>query len=383
MSDFWSWAGKTIATTQQTLDQASKKTEQVAQEAREALDHAASETRKAAQAAASTVTERVADAAAKVAGEDSAVAQKATELHEAVADAAPEESFDLRSLPEASRAAFYGALFAMAALDGSIDKEELELIFDLLDLDGLSEGTRRAIQGYLIQPPALLDALQVFVHGDAAMRYGLMVNLIEVALANDLIAPEQREAITAAGLLLQVSPTQVEAIEQFVRRMRDLRLRGLDDSYAAEAAKQAAAGLSAVGVPIAAVYLSGSVIGFSAAGITSGLAALGLGLGMVPGIGVAILLGTGVYMGVSYLLDAGGYRAKERLRAEATRKAQLVIQHLQETINVLIERVEALEGAAATASANADAIRELGARLLALQQLLVRRQSQSASAGQH
>jgi hypothetical protein len=214
------------------------------------------------------------------------------------------------------------------------------------------------------------------------MRYGVMVNLLEVALANDLIAPEQREAIATAGQVLQVSPAQVEAIEQFVRRMRDLRLRGLNDNYAAEVAKQAAAGLSAVGVPIAAVYLSGSVIGLSAAGITSGLAALGLGLGMVPGIGVAILLGTGIYMGVSYLLDAGGHREKERLRAEAARKAQLVILQLQETINVLIERVLTLEGAAATAAANANAIRELNARLLALQQLLARRQSQSASAGQ-
>lgn len=381
MSDFWSWAGRTIASTQQTLDQAAKKAEQVAQEAHEVLDHAADETRKAVQGAASTVTERVADTAAKVAGEDSAVAQKAAEIHEAVAGTTDVGSLDLAALPEASRAAFYGALLAMAALDGSIDKEELELIFDLLDLDGLSDGTKRAIQGYLIQPPALLDALQVFVHGDAALRYGLMVNLIEVALANDLIAPEQRQAITAAGQLLQVSPAQVEAIEQFVRRMRDLRLRGLDDNYAAEAAKQAAAGLSAVGIPIAAVYLSGSVIGFSAAGITSGLAALGLGFGMVPGIGIAILLGTGMYMGVSYLLDAGGHREKERLRAEAARKAQLVIQHLQETINALIDRVQVLEGAAATVSANAEAIRELNGRLRALQQLLARRQTSSGSAG--
>jgi hypothetical protein len=163
--------------------------------------------------------------------------------------------------------------------------------------------------------------------------------------------------------------------------MRDLRLRGLDDNYAAEAAKQAAAGLSAVGIPIAAVYLSGSVIGFSAAGITSGLAALGLGLGMVPGIGVAILLGTGMYMGVSYMLDAGGHREKERLRTEAARKAQLVIQHLQETINVLIDRVQALEGAAVTAAVNGEALRELNARLRALQQLLARRQIQSGSAG--
>lgn len=374
MGDFWSWAGRTIASAQQTIEQAAKKAEQLAHDAQQALDSGVAETRKVAHDAVSGVTERVAASAAKVAGEDSSIAQKAADLHEAVAGVTPIGSLDLGSLPEASRAAFYGALFAMALLDRSIDKEELELIFDLFDLDRLSTGTIQTIQGYLLQPPALTDALQPFVHSDVAIRYGLMVNLIEVALANDLIARKQRQAIAAAGQLLAISEDQVAAIEQFVRKMRVLRLRGLDDSYAAEAAKQAVAGLSAVGVPIAAVYLSGSVIGLSAAGITSGLAALGLGLGMVPGIGVAVLLGTGIYLGVSHLLDAGGKRDKERMRAEAARKAQLVIKYLQETIKVLSQRVQTLQVAAA---ANAETIHELNDRLRALQQLLARRQDQS------
>ena len=66
----------------------------------------------------------------------------------------------------------------------------------------------------------------------------------------------------------------------------------ISDSQIANHAKTLAAKASAVGMPIAAVYLSGSVVGLSASGITSGLAALGLGgvLGlssMVTGIGTA------------------------------------------------------------------------------------------------
>ena len=76
---------------------------------------------------------------------------------------------------------------------------------------------------------------------------------------------------------------------------------------------------SAVGVPVAAVYLSGSVTGLSAAGVTSGLAALGLGgvLGlsaMVSGIGVAIIGGVGAYKAVQWVM--GGTERDRAFRRE-------------------------------------------------------------------
>jgi hypothetical protein len=113
----------------------------------------------------------------------------------------------------------------------------------------------------------------------------LIVDLVDLAWANDLVSPEQRYALEMAERELRITAAQVAAIEQFVGRLKTIRERGMDDSYAAAATKQAAASLAAVGAPIAAVYLSGSVLGLSAAEITSGLAALGLGLGMAPRIG--------------------------------------------------------------------------------------------------
>jgi len=337
MPDFWDWASRTIAATQQTLEQAA----QVAQDA--------------VQGAADTVSRGVTDAAAWVAGDPAA------------------QPLDLTALPEAQRAAFYGALFAMAAADGTINKDELQQIFTLIDLDGVSAGGRRAIQGYIVQPPRLLDTLQALSLGDEVLRYRLMVDLVDVAWANDLVAPEQRYALEVAGRELRITAAQLAAIEQFVGQLRRLRERGIDDSYAAAATKQAAASLAAVGVPLAAVYLSGSVIGLSAAGITSGLAALGLGLGMVPGIGVAILVGTGIYLGVSRMLDAGG---PAQLRAAAERKATLANRNLQETISLLSEHVQQLQ----RAGSDAETTRELSQRLRALQQILAKRQRQAGTA---
>lgn len=337
------------------FEQTRRALERATRDAERALTQAASETQKALQAAAETTTRGLSDATAQ--------------LHAAVAGETTSPPLNLATLPPASRAAFYGALFAMANADGAIDKDELAHIVALLDVEDLPTGVRAALQHYLIEPPRLLDTLRACGDGDDALRYGLMVNLVGVAWANDLIAPEQRYALTVAQQHLRIDDAQLAAIEAFVQQAQAVRHRGVDDRAAAESLKQATAGLTAVGVPVAAVYLSGSVIGLSAAGITSGLAALGLGLGMVPGIGVAVLLGVAAYLGVTRLLGGGD----EHLIDSARRKAQLVDQHLQETADLLSAHIAGIERGAAGASTPGPSLAELQARLRALQQIIAKR----------
>jgi hypothetical protein len=265
-------------------------------------------------------------------------------------------------------------LFAMAAIDGSIDKDELKAIFEVVDFDGLSPESQRVVRGYLLSPPGLAEALAPFREAEETFRFSLMVNLVEVAWANDVVAPEQCQALIEAQEILDVSNAQLVAIDGFVRKVRVVRTRGLNDNYAADVVKSAAAGLPAVGIPIAAVYFSGSVVGLSAAGITSGLAALGLGFGMVPGIGVAIIAGTIVFVGLSQVFDIGGKRKKEKARKEVVRKAQFVIRNLQQMIDTLAEQMRELQKAAADAEANREAIRMLNERMAALKQLIAQRE---------
>jgi uncharacterized tellurite resistance protein B-like protein len=236
------------------------------------------------------------------------------------------------------RVAYYGALFAMADIDGSIDKDEFEAILEVVDFDGLSPESQRVVRGYFLSPPSLAETLAPFREAEETLRFSLMVNLVEIAWANDVVAPEERQALIEAQEILDVSNAQLVAIDDFVRKVRVVRARGLNDNYAADAVKRAAAGLLAVGIPIAAVYFSGTVIGLSAAGITSGLAALGLGFGMVPGIGVAIIAGTIVFVGLSHVFDIGGKHRKEKALKEAVREAQIVIRNLQQTMDMLVER---------------------------------------------
>lgn len=290
------------------------------------------------------------------------------------------DTLDPTALSVEDQKAFYGSLFAMAAADDTVEREEMELIFETLDLEGLDEEDCREVHGYLMDPPDFSECLEELQNADEALRHGLVLNLIEVMIADDLTHEREEEYIAEAQEKLGVSDEQVEEMKNFAEEVKRIRERGIDDEYAVDALKEAAAGLTGVGVPVGAIALSGSVAGLSAAGITSGLSALALGRGMLSGIGVAILMGSGVYLLLRKLFDVGNQRKKEELRKERERKTQLAIQNLQETISTLVGRLDDLQEDAAKAEANKEAVEKLNDRLRKLKQVLNRREEQLASA---
>ena len=104
--------------------------------------------------------------------------------------------------------------------------------------------------------------------------------------------------------------------------------------------------------------------GLSATGITSGLAALGLGgvlglAGMVSGIGVAILAGVAVKKGLDWILSKTrrkGAALREWMLQEVLRIHQATIISLAEDISFFGERVADLTAQTET---NRDAIETL------------------------
>ena len=109
---------------------------------------------------------------------------------------------------------------------------------------------------------------------------------------------------------LAVPDEQVDCILETILENEKILSDRKSDIEIKKSLQEIASKSAAVGVPLAAVYLSGSVIGISAAGMTSGLAALGMGgvLGfssMFTGIGVAVLLGVGAYKGMKKVTGMG------------------------------------------------------------------------------
>lgn len=147
--------------------------------------------------------------------------------------------------------------------------------------------------------------------------------------------------------LLKVSDADLELVEFAIKSEHDMLREDISDDQLTETMKLLSAKAAAVGTPLAAVYLSGSVIGMSAAGMTSGLATLGLGgiLGlssMATGIGVAVLLGVGTYAGIRKLTGANELtRSKRRglMLAEVIKQTQVTLSLLVSDINTVTLRL--------------------------------------------
>ncbi|MEH7381355.1 hypothetical protein V7138_12910 [Bacillus sp. JJ1533] len=133
---------------------------------------------------------------------------------------------------------------------------------------------------------------------------------------------------------------EIELIIEAIQNDEDILHKRKNDSEIAKSIKDIASKAGAVGVPLAAIYFSGSVVGFSAAGITSGLATMGLGgllgfSGMVTGIGAVVLIGVGTYHGLKKITGIGDVENNKQREF----MLQAIIRNTQKTLNYLIEDI--------------------------------------------
>jgi len=272
---------------------------------------------------------------------------------------------DRITLSEDDRVAFLGAMLAMAAADGRVEATEVDHIFDLISSQQLSREAHRELQQYLVAPPELQVCLDRLRSTEETIRTGLMLALLQVAWADEVMDPAETSLLDSAQDSLRVSRTQRAAMEDFVARVRQVAHRGIDDGDSALALTEAVGALTDAAVPIRAVYLSGSILHLRAAGIASSLDSVGLGVGTVPGLDVAVLFSVELCLGVRRAFS----------EAVEERREQRAMDNLQSAINELIDRVVELEEAADESEEDLVAMRALTRRLRALQQALYTRRN--------
>ncbi|MHC8517842.1 hypothetical protein [Sporosarcina sp. ITBMC105] len=146
---------------------------------------------------------------------------------------------------------------------------------------------------------------------------------------------------------LSVTREEIDLIIAAIQHDEDILKHRKNDSQIKKSMKDLSAKAVAVGLPMAAIYFSGSVVGLSAAGITSGLAAMGMGglLGfssMFTGIGTLVLLGVGTYHGlkkVSGISDIENNKQREYMLQAIIRNTQKSLSYLIEDINGITQQL--------------------------------------------
>lgn len=233
--------------------------------------------------------------------------------------------------------------------DGKIDSLEYSEIMALMARNKMDKDARLTIRQYMfdegdkVENELLINELESLVESSSisVTKQSLMKDVLYIfSKNNDPKLWKDNEFILNLERLLQISDQQVEIFLESIQRDKDILNKRSNDTEIEKSLKDLSANAVAVGVPLAAIYFSGSVVGMSAAGLTSGLATLGMGgllgfSGMVSGIGIAILLGVGSYKGVKKLTgisDLENNKQREFMLQE-------IIKNQQQTINYIIEDI--------------------------------------------
>ena len=134
-------------------------------------------------------------------------------------------ALDLSSLSEDQRLSFYGALFAMSAADRDMDESEDDRIFESLDLGGMSGDARKSVFRLAIQPPPLERCLLEFQDADEDIRRGLMLNLIDVVLADGIIEPAEHVGLHEAREVLRLDRDDVAALHDQAFKIQQMEVK--------------------------------------------------------------------------------------------------------------------------------------------------------------
>jgi len=241
--------------------------------------------------------------------------------------------------------------------DDMIDSEEYAEIISLIVRIELETEARLEIRGYMCDSANIEDNDVLINFLTDHVEEGSL-DVVRKSLMKDTIyiyrkkhkTDNWRECtfITDLQSKFDINDDQIDYIISTIKNDEDIISQRKNDTEIKKSMKDIAAKATAVGVPLAAIYLSGSVIGVSAAGLTSGLAALGMGgmLGfssMFTGIGVVVLIGIGKYKGVKKvtgLSDLENNKQREMMLQAIIRNSQKALNYLIEDVNEVTKQLK-------------------------------------------
>ena len=210
---------------------------------------------------------------------------------------------------EAERVAYLSIIAALSNVDSKFDEQERKHLDEqLMAFEISDEGKARVYAAVFHFKEELRSEVLASLHAldDSDLRFTLIADLFLFALSNGYISVEEIEYVQTIGSQLGITEDQVMAIKDVQFHLWQLRSTPSSSNAFKAMLKECAANLAAVGIPTAAIAGSGSMFGLSAAGISSGLAALGglVGGGMLAGsVLVVPAIAVGSAWGVKKLVD--------------------------------------------------------------------------------
>lgn len=235
--------------------------------------------------------------------------------------------------------------------DETIDSKEYADIITFVARISLASEERIELRSYMsdinltINTNDLVDELVKDM--SSSTKSLIKQSLIKDVIALHLESQDKEDSIDNRFILnlsskLGVENNELALFVEAHEKDRKILEQRLNDNQIKKTIKDLSSKAASVGVPMAALYLSGTA-GVSAIGMTSGLATLGLGgmLGfssMFTGVGVLALLGITSYQGMKKLTGLNDEKNNKHREV----MLQEIIKNNQKTLHFLIEDVNTI-----------------------------------------
>ena len=213
----------------------------------------------------------------------------------------------LEEYSENEQIAYLSILSAVCYVDkefGDKEKRQLDVLLAQLKISDIGKAKIYSSVFNLQREDKLanLDAIQNL--GNTELKYTLISDLCLFSLVDSKFTDEEYQYILGIGEILGINQEQVDAIKSIQENLDSIKDLPSNSERFRQVIKESVATLAGVGIPIGAIAASGSVFGLSAAGISSGLAFLGAGFGMLAGAVVVVpAIAIGAAYGVKKLFD--------------------------------------------------------------------------------
>ena len=215
----------------------------------------------------------------------------------------------LEEYSENEQIAYLSILSAVCYVDkefGDKEKRQLDVLLAQLKISDVGKAKIYSSVFNLQREDKLANLEAIQILGNTELKYTLISDLCLFSLVDSKFSDDEYQYILGIGEVLGITQEQVDAIKSIQESLYKIKDIPPNSEKYKHLIKDSAAKLAGVGVPVAAIAASGSMFGLSAAGITSGLAALGglVGGGMLLGAVVVVpAIALGAAFGVKKLFD--------------------------------------------------------------------------------
>ena len=261
---------------------------------------------------------------------------------------APKKTFTLEVRSEEVKVLYARVLALQSLVDGRLDPREIEYLYVFMSRIDLSSDSREEIRQELATSEAspadvvrlVEEVISAVPDNRDEIAVSMIKDLVHLTHADNVVLPEEKASIdlVAEAHFGERAPRVIELAQKTVKYEQALLDGNVSAGELEAHVKEIVAVSTAASIPITALFFSGSVIGLSAAGITSGLAALGLGglvglSAMVTGIGTIVVIGVTAYAATRWVLggkDRELARQREHMIQEIIKSHQEAIEDLAE-----------------------------------------------------